>query len=290
MWCAACGAKTTIEAGKAARCGRCDTPLLPTCEGGASSRRRWLKAQQRRIRQERRVALWIQSGAYFLDGRGCLLAFAVAGFGALGLLALFGMFQADGRLFTVAAITAVATVLSVRVVARFRRCDGGRWPRLKGLVAHHGGRRLARFREVLAWLNVNWPSYYSPLFLAHSGESDYAALTRDGVEVMVNLHLRIQAHDLLDASRLHLLLATPLDVIRDEAPGKIDLNDDARSAGEELMKLGFSAEVCRSGVALQATPGTVRNARDDGIPSRLLEDALEQGLRLVRALEGVSGR
>lgn len=287
LWCPNCGAKCTLEAGQVvAHCGHCEGSLLPTSEamegGMEQSRARWCEAQRRRIREERRSTLWRQSYSYFFGERGCLLFFVGAGFVSLGLLALFGMFQADARTLTVAAATAVAVALSIPVVARYRRGRGGRWQQIQGLVARHGGRRLGTFREVLAWLNVRWASYYSPFFLARSALTDYAALTYAGVPVMINVHL--EAHDLLDTARLHLLLAAPLEAIRDEAPEQVSWTEEARQAGARLRELGFFTEIWASGVSIQATPESIARFREQGIEPERLEGALEQGQLLVEAL------
>ena len=150
-------------------------------------------------------------------------------------------------------------------------------------MTRRGGHRLVTFREVLAWLNTRWPSYYPPIFLAGSDEADYAAMVHDGVPVMVNV--RLQARSLLDPPRLHLLLAAPLEEFRDEAPEEIGWPDQARDAGARLQELGFRAEIWASGVLLQATPDSVRQFREHGIPPGSLDQALEQGSLLVRALE-----
>lgn len=244
------------------------------------SRERWLAAQQRRMRAERRTMLWMQSYSFFVGGPGCLLAFALAGFGALGLLALFDMFRLDGRLLTVASITAVATLLSVRALGRFRRCRGARWPDLEALVALHGGRRMRTFRDVLAWINIRWLSYYPPLFLSNSSTTDYAAMTCGRVKVMLNVNL--EAQGLLDTSRLHLLLAMPL-AVRDEAPDDVEPCGDADRARAALENLGFAVELRAAGVWILARPETLSRYRSDGIPRSRLQEVLDLGLELASA-------
>ncbi len=287
LWCPGCGAKSSFEPGKLPEsCHRCRSTLRPPREaaGGAmeGSRERWLAAQQRRIRAERRTMLWVQSYSYLVGARGCLLAFAAAGFAALGLLALFDMFRLDGRLVTVAAITAVATVLSFRTLASFRRCRGARWPDLEALVSLHRGQRVVRFRDVLAWFNIRWLSYYPPLFLADSSSTNYAAMTCGEVKVMLNVNL--EAQGLLDTSRLHLLLATPLDV-RDEAHDEVELSGDAARARARLENLGFAAEVRAAGVWIQARRETLTRYRSDGIPRSRLQEVLDHGLELAGAMK-----
>lgn len=285
LWCPGCNAKSTHKAGQAATtCRHCQTPLLPEDDATAQARHQWLEEQHRRIRWERRMTLLMQSVGYFSGGRGCLLFFVVAGLCSLGLLALFGMLAADERTLTVAILTAGAAAFSVRSLAGFQRCRGDRWPQLRELVSGHGGRPLSKFRDVLAWLNIKWPSYYSPFFLSRSTTTGYAALTYDGVPVMINVQL--EPRDLLKTSRLHLLLATPLENVHDAAPDKIAWTDEARQAGSRLLELGFLAEVWESGVALLATPDSVREFRVRGIKADRLEDALAQGVVIIAALNG----
>ena len=282
LWCPSCGAKNTIDVGQAVvPCTHCEAPLLPSTEaiddGVAKERDSWREAQRARIQEERASELWRQRADFFAGGNFWVLVVAILSVITLVLL-LFSGNASNLLLLVLGAACVLFVPWALWLKWRIATFTGPHSRAVAAFALRQGGKVLRRGAELREWLDLHWPSYYHPFYLAESAHSDYAVVSHDGLPMLLNLHAR--ATDILDTARFHLLVALQLEGVRDEDAGAVDWTDECRRLVGLLERRGFTVEVWEAGILVIGQQRHLEHPRD-GLNE--LESALPEVVELARA-------